>query len=127
MIAFGFSLYDTWASVILVDKLDPAFSCALLKSIALFLFATIYLAARLFAMFLHNLWRPGDNVYVYSSMCPLDMVMKIQTVTFTQDRNQGTLTTLDCVAPWNLNDRRNLNPGDPKPGGEKIVTTPVPV
>lgn len=58
-----------------------------------------------------GLWHAGDDVYVKSPMAMLDMVLKIQTATFTQDRNQGTLTTLELVAPWLLKDRSTFNVG----------------
>jgi len=58
-----------------------------------------------------NLWWPGDNVFVYSPMCPLNMMMKIQTVTFTQDNNSGTETTLELKLPWALKDNTQMNPG----------------
>jgi prophage tail gpP-like protein len=51
-----------------------------------------------------KLWRPGDKVKVTSPMAMLDMVLKIQTVTFSQDEQSGTLTTLDLVVPWLLRD-----------------------
>ena len=51
-----------------------------------------------------NIWWPGDNVFVYSPMCPLNMMMKIQTATFTQDNNNGTETTLELKQPWALKD-----------------------
>jgi len=63
------------------------------------------------------LWQIGDNVRVKSPMCPLDNVFKIQTATFTQDRNSGTLTTLDLKPPWYLNDRIPIGFG---PGGETM-------
>jgi prophage tail gpP-like protein len=47
-----------------------------------------------------DIWRIGQAVYVYSPMVPLDMVMKVQTATFTQDRDSGTTTLLHCVPPW---------------------------
>jgi prophage tail gpP-like protein len=56
-----------------------------------------------------NLWWPGDNVFVYSPMCPLNQMMKIQTVTFTQDNNSGTQTTLELKQPWALKDSGELN------------------
>jgi hypothetical protein len=37
------------------------------------------------------------------------MVMKIDTVTFTQDSASGTQTTLDLLAPWLLKDRGEFN------------------
>jgi prophage tail gpP-like protein len=53
-----------------------------------------------------ELWRAGDNVSVWSPMAVLNnQTLKIQTVTFTQDRNSGTETTLDLVVPWLLNDK----------------------
>lgn len=58
-----------------------------------------------------NLWWPGDNVFVYSPMCPLNMMMKIQTVTFTQDSNSGTQTTLELKQPWALKDNAPMNVG----------------
>jgi prophage tail gpP-like protein len=63
-----------------------------------------------------NLWMPGDNVFVYSPMCPLNMLMKIEQVTFTQSSDEGTLTTLQLKQPWALKDNANMNtnrpPGD---------------
>ena len=53
-----------------------------------------------------NLWRCGDLVYIRSPMCPLDMAMKIQTATFTQDSRSGTTTLLECVLPWKLGDKQ---------------------
>jgi prophage tail gpP-like protein len=58
-----------------------------------------------------NIWWPGENVFVYSPMCPLNMMMKIQNVTFTQDNNGGTETTLDLKQPWALKDRAPMNIG----------------
>jgi len=49
-----------------------------------------------------GLWKVGKKVTVKSPMAMLDMEMGIQSVTFTQDNNTGTLTTLLCVAPWSL-------------------------
>jgi prophage tail gpP-like protein len=65
-----------------------------------------------------NLWWPGDNVFVYSPMCPLNMMMKIHTVTFTQDNNSGTQTQLDLKQPWALKDQGPLNVGAPAPATE---------
>ena len=52
-----------------------------------------------------QLWRTGDNVTIYSPMCPLNLGMKIQTATFTQDSRSGTTTVLECVLPWMLGDK----------------------
>ena len=41
------------------------------------------------------------------------MVLKIQALTFTQDRNEGTRTSLDLVAPWLLKDTSLFNLGNP--------------
>jgi len=65
-----------------------------------------------------NLWWPGDDVFVYSPMCPLNMVMKIQTGTFTQDNNEGTQTVLELKQPWALKDRAPMNIG-PNSAGQK--------
>ena len=55
-----------------------------------------------------TLWKPGDNVFVKSPMAMLNMTMKIQNVAFSQDNQNGTITTLDLVPPWLLKDRREL-------------------
>jgi prophage tail gpP-like protein len=52
-----------------------------------------------------TLWRAGDDVGVYSPMAMLEMIMKIQTATFTQDNKGGTTTTLELVLPWKLEDQ----------------------
>jgi prophage tail gpP-like protein len=58
-----------------------------------------------------QLWRVGQSVWVKSPMCPLDEKMIIQRCTYTQDRQNGTQTTLDLVMPWMLNDTDvNLGP-----------------
>jgi prophage tail gpP-like protein len=60
-----------------------------------------------------NLWRAGDKVIVNSPMAMLNGVeLTIQTATFTQDSESGTLTTLELVKPELLNDLSNLSPGD---------------
>jgi prophage tail gpP-like protein len=63
-----------------------------------------------------NLWWPGENVFVYSPMCPLNMMMKIATVTFTQDNNSGTQTTLELKQPWALKDSAEMNVGPQSTG-----------
>src|SRR5262245_17244894 len=60
-----------------------------------------------------NLWWPGDNVFVYSPMCPLNQIMTIESVTYTQDNANGTETTLELVQPWYLKDRGEINGGGP--------------
>jgi len=51
------------------------------------------------------LWRTGENVMVNSPMAMLNMIMKIQTATFTQDDRGGTITVLELVLPWMLGDK----------------------
>jgi prophage tail gpP-like protein len=58
-----------------------------------------------------KLWQAGDDVHLKSPMLILDNVLKIQTATFTQDRESGTLTTLELVPPWLLKDTNNYNVG----------------
>ena len=63
------------------------------------------------------LWQTGDNVLIYSPMCPLNLGMKIKTATFTQDNKGGTTTLLECVLPWMLGDKL-YTMANPKAGGE---------
>ena len=54
-----------------------------------------------------GLWKAGEKVTVMSPMAMLTPEqMKIMTVTYTQDNNSGTLTTLDLVMPELLRDQR---------------------
>lgn len=77
------------------------------------------------------LWAGGDDVYVKSPMAVLDMVMKAEVVTFTQDRQTGTLTVLHLVAPWRLKDRSDFNVGNPNaptpPGAARSTMDKAPV
>jgi hypothetical protein len=41
------------------------------------------------------------------------MVLKIKAITFTQDRETGTRTALELVAPWLLKDQGDFNVGTP--------------
>lgn len=59
-----------------------------------------------------GLWHAGDMVHVNSPMAMLNMDLKIRTVTFEQNNNTGTQTTLELVAPWLLNDSGNWNVGE---------------
>ena len=61
----------------------------------------------------HELWQAGALVSVYSPMAMLDMYMAIKTVTFTQDRNSGTLTELELVMPWALGIGTDVDVTDP--------------
>jgi prophage tail gpP-like protein len=60
-----------------------------------------------------NIWWPGDNVFVYSPMAPVNMMMKIQSATFTQDNANGTETTLELKQPWALKDSHPFNVDNP--------------
>ena len=56
----------------------------------------------------------GENVFIYSPMCPVNQMMKIKTCVYTQDNNSGTQTTMTLLEPWALNDRAmNTNPQSP--------------
>jgi prophage tail gpP-like protein len=67
-----------------------------------------------------NLWEVGDTIWLDSPMCPVNQPMSIERLTFTQDRNSGSQTTLDLVLPWKLGNQ--LLPGmdghnvQPEPG-----------
>jgi prophage tail gpP-like protein len=53
----------------------------------------------------NTLWQAGQHVAVSSPMAVINggTELKAQNVTFQQDRNSGTTTTLDLVVPWLLN------------------------
>jgi prophage tail gpP-like protein len=57
------------------------------------------------------LWEAGDNVWVNSPMAMLNQAMGIQNVTFTQDNQNGTQTTLDLVNPEALRGSPNVDVG----------------
>jgi len=64
------------------------------------------------------LWTAGKDVKVKSPSALIDQDLSIQQVTYTQDNNHGSLTTLICVAPWGLNGSTKYQPKDapaPKP------------
>ena len=73
------------------------------------------------------LWMPGDKVTVTSPMAMMNGTeMKIQSATFTQDRESGTLTQLHLVAPWLLNDSMNADPTGIMPAApDKNPPTPA--
>ncbi|PWT74310.1 MAG: hypothetical protein C5B60_06870 [Chloroflexi bacterium] len=50
-----------------------------------------------------DLWKAGSTVKVKSPMAGLDHELAIQSVTYTQDNQRGSLTTLLCVLPGALN------------------------
>lgn len=70
-----------------------------------------------------ELWRAGQEVIVTSPMALLHgQTMKIEVVTYSQDRNAGTTTTLDIVNPGRLNGLAAMavgsqDPYDAKSGG----------
>jgi prophage tail gpP-like protein len=75
-----------------------------------------------------GLWNPGELVMVESPMALITpaMVLAIQTVTFTQDRSRGTLTNLELVAPWLLNDVNDVNLDNvnaPQPPGAATISS----
>jgi prophage tail gpP-like protein len=72
------------------------------------------------------LWRAGDQVTVYSPMAMLDMGLKIESLSFTQDDKGGTLTTLELCAPWLLKDRGDFNVGKPNAPQAPDAPTTVP-
>jgi prophage tail gpP-like protein len=49
-----------------------------------------------------GIWRAGSVVRVYSPMAMINASLAIQTATFTQDSQSGTLTTLELVRPERL-------------------------
>jgi prophage tail gpP-like protein len=53
-----------------------------------------------------QLWEAGEDVTFESKMAMINDTMKIQAVTFTQDSNSGSLTTLLVVPPFGLNGTR---------------------
>ena len=71
-----------------------------------------------------DLWSAGQNVFVDSPMAMLNLVMKLRTVTFEQNSQVGTQTTLELVQPWALNDEV-LNPTDPAASGGSQSPTPA--
>jgi prophage tail gpP-like protein len=74
-----------------------------------------------------HLWAPGADVYVDSPMAMLNMILKIRRVTFEQNDNTGTQTTLELVAPWMLNDHIfNVGPGVPPAPTANPQGTPPP-
>ena len=60
------------------------------------------------------LWKQGGKYLVKSPMAMLNQALKAKTVTFSQDRQQGTLTMLELVAPWMLNDTSDFYFGPTK-------------
>jgi hypothetical protein len=65
---------------------------------------------------------PGENVFIYSPMCPVNQMMKIKTCTYTQDNNSGTQTVMELLEPWALNDEAM----NTSPIGPADTSTPSP-
>ena len=61
------------------------------------------------------LWKQGGKYLVKSPMAMLNQALKAKTVTFSQDRQQGTLTMLELVAPRMLNDTSDFYFGPQEP------------
>jgi prophage tail gpP-like protein len=55
-----------------------------------------------------RLWKQGAKYYVETPMGLLQQDLKAKTVTFSQDRNSGTLTELEMVHPNWLNDTSDI-------------------
>jgi prophage tail gpP-like protein len=62
-----------------------------------------------------ELWQAGKDVKVTSHMAMIDQILSIQQVTYTQDSQSGSLTTLVCVAPWGLNGTMMYETSSPPP------------
>ena len=78
-----------------------------------------------------GLWKAGAVLHVTSPMAILDQEMCIQTVTFQQDSDSGTTTTLELVPPWLLKAQAAWNVGPqssapPEPGAEPTPEQAVP-
>lgn len=74
-----------------------------------------------------DLWRTGDEVWVYSPMALLNLVLKIQTATFAQTNQSGTTTVLELVLPWMLGSKDYaVGPNDPKAPGPATETSNKP-
>jgi len=64
-----------------------------------------------------KLWEAGQDVVIQSPMAMLpNELLALRSVTFTQDRSSGSRTTLDCVAPWYLQDYSVPPPGAGRAG-----------
>src|SRR5262252_7610621 len=50
-----------------------------------------------------KLWQVGTEVQLDSPMVPIDQLLSIETVTFTQDSTSGTRTSLHLIEPWRNN------------------------
>lgn len=77
-----------------------------------------------------KLWEPAKNVTVRSPMSfPNEsgsMLLGIQSVTFTQDAQSGTKTTLELVLPQALSTRGDGGSIGATPGAEDPIKNPIP-
>lgn len=79
-----------------------------------------------------ELWRPREEYSVYSPMAMLTngaggpIVLKAKTVTFTQDSESGTQTTLELEQPWALNSDRVATPNSPNLTNQEPAPLPPP-
>jgi len=65
-----------------------------------------------------NIWKAGQVYMVNSPMGPLYRPLAARSVTYTQDRDGGTQTSLDLVPPWRLKmTGYGQAPEGPSPGG----------
>jgi prophage tail gpP-like protein len=71
-----------------------------------------------------QLWEAGKDVMVNCPLAMVEGVMKLRTVTFQQDNNSGTTTTLELVQPWGLND--NINADVSPPANKGLEKAPPP-
>lgn len=73
-----------------------------------------------------SVWQAGKNVNFKSKMAMINQELSIQSVTFTQDDKNGSLTTLLLVAPWGLNAQRGFLPSTSQqpPTPAKADSTP---
>jgi prophage tail gpP-like protein len=70
-----------------------------------------------------TLWEEGKEYPVKSPMAMLNQTLKVQTVTFTQDNQSGTQTTLLLVLPGLLKGSPNY---DATPDGAPPTPAPQP-
>jgi prophage tail gpP-like protein len=69
-----------------------------------------------------RLWHPGQKVHIKSPMAMLDHVLSVNSVTFTQDRQSGSRTTLHIVRPYR-NKQFDDGPGAPD---TKAIASDIP-
>ena len=74
-----------------------------------------------------RLWRAGLKLHIKSPMAMLDHDLSVRSVTFTQDRQSGSRTTLDLVRPYRLkqNDEAPGAPSTQVSSGEGMPVAPT--